>query len=373
MNSQQIKIIFALLLIFINNFLLAKTTVYDARFWDSPNKTRIVIDISKASAYQVIEHKNNQRISIAINDVNFLKKAFLSLKKYRDTRIKKIFPYRKNSKLILDIELKKSLKINYFSLKPNRIYKHNRLVVDLYDKKLPIKTKKIASNKKIIVIDAGHGGEDPGAIGYYRTYEKNITLMLAKQLAKKINKLPNYKAILTRSGDYYVSLSNRIRLAQKTKAHLFISIHADSVANINARGSSVYTLSLKGANTKFVRQLEARENAADKFGGIDKIINNDKNLNKILWDFSRTDTDEQSYKLANNILKQFKKIAKLHKTKPQKAGFVVLKTPAIPSILIETAFISNPKDERRLNSKKEQKKIISAIMRGVINYYKDIK
>ncbi len=367
--NYKIKFITVLLLIITSSYAVAKTTIYDTRFWDSPDKTRIVIDISKVSAYKITKHKNNQRIYITISNVNFLKKAFLSIKKYQDTRIKNIFSHRKKSKLILDIELKKPLRINYFSLKPNKIYKYNRLVIDLYDKKLATKIIKTASNKKIIVIDAGHGGEDPGAIGYYKTYEKNITLKLAKQLAKKINKLPNYKAFLTRRGDYYVSLLNRIKLSQKANADLFISIHADSVSNKNARGSSVYTLSLKGANTRFVRQLEERENTADKFGGIDAIINNDKNLNKILWDFSRKDTDKQSYKLANSILQQLKKIAKLHKKKPQKAGFVVLKTPAIPSILIETAFISNPKDERRLNSIKEQKKIINAIMTGIINYY----
>ena len=153
-------------------------------------------------------------------------------------------------------------------------------------------------------------------------------------------------------------------------ADIFISIHADAVANTKARGSSVYVLSLKGANTEFVRRLEASENAADKFGGVDDIIGNDEYLNKILWDFSRSDSDKQSKKLANSILIKLGKSVKLHKKMPQKAGFVVLKTPAIPSVLIETAFISNSKDEYLLNSAKGQINIVDAILKGIIKYAK---
>jgi N-acetylmuramoyl-L-alanine amidase len=177
------------------------------------------------------------------------------------------------------------------------------------------------------------------------------------------------KAILTRRGDYYVGLSKRIRIAQANDASLFISIHADSVKRKSAKGASIYTLSERGGSTKFAKRLEQSQNAVDQFGGIETLIKGDQYLNKILWDFSRKDRDIQSRKLGAKILKQMGKIGYLHKQTPQKAGFVVLKTPAIPSVLVETAFISNPQEEKRLNNAKEQNKIANAIYQGILSYY----
>ena len=275
--------------------------------------------------------------------------------------------------------------VKSYTLKPNKKYKHHRLVVDLYDKKSiavkkktskkPIKQKikkplSAKSNKKIILIDPGHGGEDPGAIGYKHSREKYITLKIAKKLAKKINQTKDMKAILTRRGDYYVGLTKRIRIAQANNASLFISVHADAVERRSARGASVYTLSERGGSTKFAKRLERSQNTVNQFGGIENLVDKDKYLNKILWDFSRKDRDIQSQKLGFKILKQMSRIGYLHKKTPQKAGFVVLKTPAIPSVLVETAFISNPNEERRLNNPREQDKIANAIYQGILNYYK---
>jgi N-acetylmuramoyl-L-alanine amidase len=178
------------------------------------------------------------------------------------------------------------------------------------------------------------------------------------------------KAILTRRGDYYVGLTKRIRIAQASHASLFISIHADSVKRTGARGASVYTLSERGGSTKFARDLEKSQNTVDQFGISETLIKDDQYLNKILWDFSRKDRDIQSQKLGFKILKRMGRIGYLHKKTPQKAGFVVLKTPSIPSVLVETAFISNPEDEKRLNNSKQQDKITNAIYQGILDYYK---
>ncbi|MDG2395825.1 N-acetylmuramoyl-L-alanine amidase, partial [Candidatus Thioglobus sp.] len=182
-------------------------------------------------------------------------------------------------------------------------------------------------------------------------------------------KTRDMKAILTRTGDYYVSLNKRINIAQDNKASLLVSIHADSVDSPKAKGASIYTLSKRGGLTKFAKKLEHSQNTTDQFGVTENMSNNDQYLNKILWDLSRKDRNIQSKKLGKNILRQLGKIGYLHKKTVQQAGFVVLKTPAIPSVLIETAFISNPKEEIRLNNNKEQDKIANAIYQGILNYY----
>ncbi len=355
-----------------------KTTLYDFRFWTSPERTRIVIDVEKGLEYTVETKKN--KINLNIKNAKLLNKTYKKLF-FKDKRIKKTNIRRDKDILRFFFRTKEKFKVKHYTLKPNKKYKHHRLVIDLHDKKNKAikkkasksKAKKPLSNKlskKIILIDPGHGGEDPGAIGYKHSREKYITLQIAKRLAKKINQTKGMKAVLTRRGDYYVSLTKRIRIAQANNASLFISIHADAVERRSAKGASVYTLSHRGGSTKFAKRLERSQNVVDQFGGIENLVDKDKFLNKILWDFSRKDRDIQSQKLGSKILKQMGKIGYLHKKTPQKAGFVVLKTPAIPSVLVETAFISNPNEERRLNNPREQDKIANAIYKGILNYYK---
>jgi len=220
---------------------------------------------------------------------------------------------------------------------------------------------------------AGHGGEDSGAIGKNKSQEKNVNLAIAKKLVTTINKNPELKAILTRSGDYYIPLTKRITIAQKEKATMFISIHADSVESSSAKGASIYTLSEKGNNSKLAKQLEQSQNLVDQFGGVETVIDNDQFLKNILTDFSRKDRDIQSQKLAKEILKKLEKIGPVHKIEPQKANFVVLKSPTIPSILVETAFISNPAQEKRLTNSKQQQKIANSIYQGIVNYYLNLE
>ena len=355
-----------------------KTTLYDFRFWTSPERTRIVIDVEKGVQYHV--NTNDNKIDLAINNAKLLSQTYDKLF-YQDQRIQQTRIKRNKDALHFLFKTTQPYQVKSYTLKPNQKYRHHRLVIDLYGQQINTNsvttTKQVIKKpsaaklrKKIVLIDAGHGGEDPGAIGHKRSKEKHITLKIAKKLANKINRTKGMKAILTRRGDYYVGLSKRIRIAQANNASLFISIHADSVKRKSAKGASIYTLSERGGSTKFAKQLEQSQNAVDQFGGIETLIKGDQYLNKILWDFSRKDRDIQSRKLGDKILKQMGKIGYLHKRTPQKAGFVVLKTPAIPSVLVETAFISNPQEERRLNNSKEQGKIAYAIYQGILNYYK---
>lgn len=224
------------------------------------------------------------------------------------------------------------------------------------------------ANSIVIAIDAGHGGNDPGAHGYQGTEEKKVTFAIAKKLAALVNRLPGMKAVMVRKGDYYVGLRERMQIARAAKADLFVSIHADAYQDANVKGASVYTLSTRGASSEAARWLADSENASDLVG----VSLNDKGdvLASVLLDLSQTATQEASVNLANHVLKSFDTVAELHKDSVQKAGFIVLKSPDIPSILVETAFISNPAEEKNLLSKRYQSKMASAIFKGVCNYFR---
>ena len=354
-----------------------KTTLYDFRYWTAPDHTRIVIDTEEDTLFSI--SKNNDYIVISVDDAEVLSDTFSNIF-FEDERIQKTRIKRDRETIKLIFHINKDYRVKHFTLAPNTKYKHHRLVVDIIDLEAkytvkatkPVKDQTL-SNRKIILVDAGHGGEDSGAIGKNKSQEKNVNLAIAKKLVTTINKNPELKAILTRSGDYYIPLTKRITIAQKEKATMFISIHADSVESSSAKGASIYTLSEKGNNSKLAKQLEQSQNLVDQFGGVETVIDNDQFLKNILTDFSRKDRDIQSQKLAKEILKKLEKIGPVHKIEPQKANFVVLKSPTIPSILVETAFISNPAQEKRLTNSKQQQKIANAIYQGIIDYYLNLE
>ncbi len=359
--------IILLLLFSINIFANNITDIYDFRFWQAPDHTRVVIDITKNYKYKLITKQKTIVLQIKNTKLNQI--IYHKLLSYKDNRIKttKISNFANIMQIIW--RTKKKYNVKSFSLKPNKRYKYNRLVIDLADtSKKIINNNKI--NKKIIIIDAGHGGEDPGASGRI-SKEKNIVLNIAKKLQKIINHNPKLKAILSRKSDYFIKLTNRVKFAQKNNAAIFISIHADSVKRKTAKGASVYVLSAKGGNTKFAKELEKSENSTDIFGSAIYNIINDKILNNTINELSRINRKKESYKLAANILKKLGKFTYLHKKIPQKANFVVLKAPVIPSVLVEVAFISNPYEEKRLNNAKIQQKIAYGIYSGIINYLND--
>ena len=353
-----------------------KTTLYDFRYWTAPDHTRIVIDTEEDTLFNISEESNY--IILSVDDAEVLSETFSHIF-FEDKRIKKTRIKRDRETIKLIFHTNKDYIVKYFTLSPNAKYRYHRLVIDVIDLESDVvKTvdpieQVFPLKNKVILVDAGHGGEDSGAIGKNKSREKDVNLAIAKKLVAIINQNPDLKAVLTRGGDYYVPLTKRITIAQREKATMFISIHADSVESTSAKGASIYTLSEKGNNSKLAKQLEQSENLVDQFGGVETVIDSDQFLKNILTDFSRKDRDIQSQLLANEILNQLKKIGPVHKEEPQTANFVVLKTPAIPSVLVETAFISNPTQEKRLTNSKQQQKIANSIYQGIIDYYDKIE
>jgi len=353
-----------------------KTTLYDFRYWTAPDHTRIVIDTEEDTLFSISE--DNNYIILSVDDAEVLSETFSNIF-FEDKRIKKTRIQRDRGTIKLIFHTNKDYIVKHFTLPPNAKYRYHRLVIDVIDLESDVvKTddpieKVFLVKKKVILVDAGHGGEDSGAIGKNKSQEKNVNLAIAKKLVTTINQNSDLTAVLTRSGDYYIPLTKRITIAQREKATMFISIHADSVESTSAKGASIYTLSEKGNNSQLAKQLEQSENSVDQFGGVETVIDSDKFLKNILTDFSRKDRDIQSQQLANEILNQLKKIGPVHKKEPQTANFVVLKTPAIPSVLVETAFISNPTQEKRLTNSKQQQKIANSIYQGIIDYYHKIE
>ncbi|MGB2943358.1 MAG: N-acetylmuramoyl-L-alanine amidase [Candidatus Macondimonas sp.] len=219
----------------------------------------------------------------------------------------------------------------------------------------------------IIAVDAGHGGKDPGAIGGSGAREKDVTLGIARELARRIDREPGMKAVLIRDGDYFLTLRQRIQKARKHQADLFVSVHADAFKDTGSKGSSVYVLSQRGATDEAARWLAARENSADLAGGV-KLHDKDEVLAQVLLDLSQTATIDASFLLADRVLGELGRLGPLHKESVQQAGFLVLKSPDIPSILVETAFITNPSEERRLKDPSHQRRIASAIFSGLHAY-----
>ena len=228
-------------------------------------------------------------------------------------------------------------------------------------------TPKEKINQIIVAIDAGHGGEDPGAIGKRGTLEKVITLQISKKLKALIDKEIGMKAVLIRDGDYYVPLAARVKKARKMKANVFISIHADAFTRRSVSGSSVFALSERGATSAFAKLIANKENESDLIGGV-SIDDKEPLLAKTLLDLSQSATVDDSIKLGNHVLNNVKRVNNLHKKHVEQAGFAVLKAPDIPSILVETAFLSNPTEEKNLRSKAYQIKLAKSILKGIKSY-----
>lgn len=219
-----------------------------------------------------------------------------------------------------------------------------------------------------IALDPGHGGEDPGAIGKGGTYEKDVVLQIAKRVKARIDATPGMRAYLTRDGDYFVPLHVRVEKARRVKADLFVSIHADAFVRPTAGGSSVYVLSDRGASSTAARWLADKENAADLIGGVN-IAHHDRQVARILLDLSTSAQIKDSIKLADNLLAQLKDVYRLHKPQVEQAGFAVLRSPDMPSVLVETAFISNPAEERLLRSSEHQERFAMAIQGGIQRFF----
>lgn len=349
----------------------AQTDVNGIRVRPSPERTRIVFDLSEPVEHKIFTLSNPLRLVIDISNASL--KAKLKGISLVDTPITKIRAARRNeTDLRIVLDLNSEMKPRSFVLQPIMQY-GDRLVVDLYTPEQQIRTENHKAEQisrqmrdVIIAVDAGHGGDDPGALGF-GAQEKKVVLAISKRIHQLFAKEAGYRAILIRSGDYYIGLRKRTRIARKNGADLLISIHADAFKTAEARGASVYAISEKGATSETARWLAENENRADLIGGV-SLDDKDDLLAGVLLDLSMTASLSSSLDMGTAVLESMSKVTRLHKKQVEQAGFAILKAPDIPSILIETGYISNPKEARALNSRSHQKKLATAIFKGLKNY-----
>lgn len=351
----------------------------NVRIWAAPDNTRVVFDVSGPVEHSLELLDKPHRLVVDIRNAKISQAIRIAISQpiSADKYLKNIrSAERGSSDLRVVFDLKKNIEMRSFLLQPNSQYGH-RLVVDLYDEnnqKGAIQVMTQADNKRskdvVIAIDAGHGGDDPGATGPNGLREKDVTLKIARNLANLINQEYGMKAVLIREGDYFLSLRKRIGKARRHKADLFISIHADAFKDPKVRGSSVYILSNRGASSEAAKWLAERENAADLIGGV-SLDDKDDVLASVLLDLSQTASLEASIGVADRVLSGLKKLGKTHKKHVQSAGFAVLKSPDIPSILVEMAYISNPEEERKLKGKAYQTKLAKAMLSGLKDYFRN--
>jgi N-acetylmuramoyl-L-alanine amidase len=369
------RIVTAFCLWFVSQSLVfaASTEIQGVRFWAAPDHTRVVFDTSGPVSPSLFSLDNPDRLVIDVPSAtgsDALRAGAAATGLVKGMRTGK----RDGDSLRIVLDLKQATRPRSFTLKPGGQHGH-RLVIDLYEngtsKQAATKSitqKTINLRDLVIAIDAGHGGEDPGAIGRRGTREKDVVLSIARKLAALIEKEPGMRPVMIRKGDYYIGLRQRINKARRQGADMFISIHADAFRDRRAHGSSVFVLSRRGASSEMARWLAQKENAADLAGGV-SLDDKDDVLAEVLLDLSQTATIEASVDVADNILGEMKRLGKTHKSTVQQAGFMVLKSPDIPSVLVETAFISNPTEEKRLRSSSHQDKLARAMLKGIRNYF----
>jgi N-acetylmuramoyl-L-alanine amidase len=370
----------------------ALAQVISTRIWPAKDYTRVTLESKSEIKFQLFVVKQPERLVVDLEGVEFgAALAELNGKVATgDPYIDKLRVGRNRPGVVrLVLDLKTEVKPQVFTLKPVGEYGH-RLVIDLYpsvapdplaalieadrrradaaepDPTAPAKKPKVA-RLATIVLDPGHGGEDPGARGHLGSREKDITLTIAKRLKSLIDAEPDMRAVLTRDADFYVPLGVRVDKARRVKADLFVSVHADAFVRPHARGSSVFALSERRATSEAARWLAKKENEADLVGGVNIDVK-DKYLAQTLLDLSQTATIDHSLRLGHAVLGELGQVNTLHKAQVEQASFAVLKSPDIPSILVETAFISNPEEEKRLNDDAYQDKLARAILAGIKRY-----
>lgn len=370
------------LLLVITMLLTASTSwaeqfdVMGVRLWPAPDNTRLVFDLSGPIEHTLFTLKNPDRIVIDLQNARL--QGELPVAEGDDSPIKSLRSAERNKNdLRIVLDANQTLRPKSFALKPYGEHGH-RLVLDLQHAKknrVVAKSSRVPNTRKqaklrdvIIAIDAGHGGEDPGARGHRGTQEKKVVLAVARKLEALVKKEPGMRPVMIRDGDYFLRLRDRINKARKARADIFISIHADAFHNPKARGSSVYTLSRRGATSEAARFLATSENNADRIGGV-SLDDKDDLLASVLLDLSQTASLEASLDVASNILGGLKQLGNTHKRNVQSANFLVLKSPDIPSVLVETAFISNPEEERKLRTSAYQQQLAKAMMKGVRHYF----
>lgn len=369
--------------------LVSANSLKGLRVWPSPEETRVVIDLKSEVDFSYFTLSSPSRLVVDLKNTELATKLPVVVKDSPVlSKVRKSSPPQKGTYRLV-FELKKSSNAELFKLSPTPggQYGH-RLVIDLphgaKSKSKPTTTpskptvsKDINQVKRqkdiLIVIDPGHGGEDPGSIGPTRKYEKDATLSISKKLAAHLNAVPGIKTRLTRNADYFVNLNRRVAIARENEAHLMISIHADAFTTPQPRGGSVFVLNTRRANTEISRWIENKEKQSELLGGSGAAFTgniDDKNVNQTLLDLQFSHSQKEGYKLATAILSEMGKVAKLHNSKPINTSLAVLRSPQIPSVLVETGFISNPTEEKLLFQRSHQDKLARAVTKAVVKYLK---
>ncbi|AGZ33351.1 MULTISPECIES: N-acetylmuramoyl-L-alanine amidase [Pseudomonas] len=399
MRIRALVAVVGLLLTAVTVDALAVTQVKSMRLWRAPDNTRLVFDLSGPVQHSVFTLSAPDRLVIDINGATLAAPLNVSTSNTPISSVRSA--QRTPTDLRVVVDLKKSVTPKSFTLAPNAQY-GNRLVVDLYDQEADavaastpaappaqapattpavpvtpaqpaIKLPPVPSGKRdiVVAIDAGHGGEDPGASGSRGQHEKDIVLQIAKELQRQINTEKGYRAELTRTGDYFIPLRKRTEIARKKGADLFISIHADAAPSRAAFGASVFALSDRGATSETARWLADTENRSDLIGGAGNVSLDDKDrmLAGVLLDLSMTATLSSSLNVGQKVLGNMGRVTSLHKQRVEQAGFMVLKSPDIPSILVETGFISNNNEAAKLATASHQQALARSIHTGVRQYF----
>ncbi len=364
----------ALLLVALSTTIWA-AEVHNLRVWSSPDSTRAVLDLDETVDYRIFTLSDPERLVVDIENVTasgplpFDEEAGGVIRRVRHG-------VRNGNDLRVVFDLKGPAEPQSFVLDPAGRYGH-RLVIDMVPEGVTSaaeRFRQVADARRneqrdmIVAIDAGHGGEDPGAIGPGGTYEKTVNLHIARELERQIDETPGMRAVMIRTGDYFVPLRERYERARQAEADLFLSVHADAFRDSRIRGSSVFVLSRRGASSQAARLLAESHNRADLIGGVE-LDRGDDMLSSVLIDLSQSATMEYSDMVAESIFEQLGAVGRRHRKQVERANFVVLRSPDVPSVLLEAGFISNPDDEKLLNSPRYRKRIATAVVRGVRDHF----
>lgn len=365
----RLRLLICAVVLLLASVAAAGTTVENIRIWSENNKTRVVLDLSDPVEHNIFTLRGPDRLVIDLKNsrlttaLSQMPRGAGSVRSIRSA-------IRANGQLRVVLDLNTAVRSRTFTAGPNASY-GDRLVIDLQQAGSLEPVKRASEGYRpgrdiVIAIDAGHGGHDPGAIGPRRTREKDVALQISRQLARRIDAEPGMKAVMVRDRDIYIDHRERTAIARRNKADLFVSIHADAVDDRRATGASVYALSLKGASDEAARQLARRENAS--VGGV-SLDDKDDVLASVLFDLSQSAALSASLDVGNEVAKEMGRVTGMHRRAVQQAGFLVLKSPDLPSILVETAFISNPSEEKKLRDKGYQARLSNSILAGIREYF----
>lgn len=377
----MIGAIMILAVVFMAHGAVARTVILkDIRYWSGPERTRIVFETSGKATFRSFKSKRSGKLVVDFRNLKVTRYRPPKFIKIDDGIVASIALVHNARKRTLRaiLALKAGVRYKIISLKPS-FGKAYRVVVDVFSPEREAReatervkaVKRLGISCKIVVVDAGHGGIDPGAIGRRGTKEKDVTLKVAKKVVSKLNRMRGIRAFLTRKGDYYISLRKRTQIAREYGAHLFVSIHADASRNRSARGASVYCLSEHGATDEAARLLARNENLSDLLAGMP--ASSDRRVNSIILDMLQTRTINESLKAAETVIHELAKVCRLKFKTPRQAAFVVLKAPEIPCVLVETGYISNWADELLLRNSRFQEKVSSAIANACFRYLKTVR